>query len=154
MKTITFSGTAKSNSILFGNHDDLKILVTGNFDLSGLVFCQDYTLLLDISGNGRIALRGKCKKIIIKKVEGDCEVDLQEFSARELACDLVKGNAKIITGSVRIISFIRAEENSTFVHSPKSLCIASYVNDNAQIKRYEKPSTFETSSSACVERKS
>jgi hypothetical protein len=138
MKEIVFSGINKSNSILFGNHDDLKISATGSFDLSGLVFCQNYTVMLSISGNGRIALRGRCKKIVIKKVEGDCELDLREFSAKELSCDLAKGNARIITGAVRIISFIRAEENSKFFHSAKSVCIASYVNDSAEIKIYAK----------------
>jgi hypothetical protein len=138
MKTIAFSGTNKSNSILFGNHDDLKICVIGNFDLSGLVFCQDYVVVLIISGSGRIALRGRCRKMIIKKVEGDCEVDLQQFSAKELSCDLVRGNSKVITGPVRLISFIRAEGNAVFTHSARSLCVTSYVNDSAQIRTYEK----------------
>ena len=63
---MSFSGETKREDLLIGSHGNADIRVTGNFQLSGIVYCPKYTVTMNIKGDGKIALRGKCYRIVIR----------------------------------------------------------------------------------------
>lgn len=136
MKTLTFSGHNKSDSLILGNHEDIKLSISGDFDLSGLVLCNRYSINIIVSGNGKLALHGVCKNLTIRRAEGDCFIDLRNLTIRELSCEMARGNAKIIAGVVKKIPFVKAEQNAEFLYSRRTLCIFSHANENARIESY------------------
>ena len=120
-----FKGNSKDDSILIGNHGDAVIRIEGGFDLSGIVYNPKGTITFDIKGNGHVALRGKCFRIIIKKLTGDCTLDLRDVSCKELSCSSVSSNAVLITGKVRTISPILLHDNSV-LHITENPVLLNY----------------------------
>jgi hypothetical protein len=75
-----FKGDIKDDSILIGSHGDADVYMEGNFQLSGMIYCLRYTVTLFIRGGGTIALRGKCNRMVIKRMEGHCTLDLSDLT--------------------------------------------------------------------------
>ena len=92
---LVFTGDVAQDDLLIGSHGNTDIKIKGNFRLSGIVYCPRYTLTLDIKGDGRISFRGKCDRIIIKSMEGDCTLDLTGVTYKELHCQSLKGKANV-----------------------------------------------------------
>ena len=109
-RNIQFLGDQKNHSILVGNYGDAKITAIGNFDLAGLIFCRKSTVEFDIAGEGIAKFKGICKELIIKRIEGNCTLDLSELSCHIVRCEVVKGRSVVILGKVRTIELINVEE--------------------------------------------
>lgn len=101
---LSFIGDTKREDLLIGSHGNTEIKVTGNFQLSGIVYCPKYTITLNVKGDGKISLRGKCYRIVIRKMQGDCLLDLSEVTYRELNCESLGGKAVVIAGNTRAIT--------------------------------------------------
>lgn len=101
---MTFDGHVRQDDLLIGSHGHTEIKVKGDFQLSGIIYCPKYSVTMEIRGEGKIALRGKCGTIIIKKMQGDCTLDLSEVTYKQLHCHSVTGRAVVIAGNARVIT--------------------------------------------------
>src|SRR5258706_5403857 len=51
-RNFEFIGNHQNNSILVGNYGDAKIKAIGNFNLSGLIYCRQSTVEINMAGRG------------------------------------------------------------------------------------------------------
>lgn len=94
----------EESDLVIGNHDNVMICVYGDFRIKGLIHCPGYTLSLTIVGDGSITLHGICKRLEIRRISGNCIVNLDDLSTQELACLSLMGNSLLKVGSVKYIS--------------------------------------------------
>jgi hypothetical protein len=81
-RRIFFKGSGVYNdSLLVGNHGNTELFIRGTFVIHGMIYCPKYTLIINVSGAGILKLHGICKKIEIRKIKGDCKLELEELSA-------------------------------------------------------------------------
>jgi len=99
-RNFEFIGNHQNNSILVGNYGDAKIKAIGNFNLSGLIYCRQSTVEINMAGEGTARFNGICKKLIIQCVEGNCVLDLTEMSCQAVRCEIVKGKSIILLGEI------------------------------------------------------
>jgi hypothetical protein len=139
-----FKGETKDDSILVGNYGDAAVNVEGTFELSGIIYCPKYTITLSIEGSGTIALRGICNKIVIKKMSGDCTLDLHDLTCKELRCESIKKKSKIRAGKTRVVTRADLFDDAILYLSDKPLVTSARTSGNAQI--FQNDSDFAFSS--------
>ena len=128
-----YKGSTSDDSLLIGSHGDAVLMVEGVFDLSGIIYCPKYTITITIKGNGKIALRGKCHTIIIKRMNGNCTLDLSEVTCRELRCECVGGQATVITGKTRLISQANLTDEAELHVATRPLITSSFISGSSRI---------------------
>jgi hypothetical protein len=128
-----FVGDLRDDSILIGSHGDAVVQIEGNFDLSGIIYCPKYTITLTIKGDGKAVFRGKCNRIIIKRMEGNCTLDLSDVTCKELRCELLRDQAVVITGKTRVISQAHLADEAVLHIAEKPLITRSYVSGSSRI---------------------
>lgn len=128
-----FKGDVKEDSILIGSHGDAMVIIDGNFDLSGIVYCPKYTLTLSITGNGVIAFRGITNRIIVKKMSGDCTLDLRDLTCKELRCESLRKKARILAGKTRVVTRANLADDALLQLSDRPLITSSITAGNSQI---------------------
>jgi len=133
-RKIKYSGEHRDDSLLIGNYENVHFIAEGKFDLSGLMYCPRYSVEFSVSGSGTIAFRGACKKLIIKKITGDCLLDLSEVVCKEVYCKSAKGNAVILIGPTKLISQANLTENATLQFKGKPLITNSAVGQSARME--------------------
>ena len=126
----SFKGDVKDDSILIGSHGDAKLKIEGTFELSGIVYCPKYTMTVSIVGNGTIALRGICNRIIIKKMSGECTLDLRDLTCKELRCEALRKKSKLFVGKTRVITRANLFDEAVLQLSERPL-ITSFVTSGA-----------------------
>ncbi len=129
----SFRGSVKDDSILIGSHGDARIDIDGNFDLSGLIYCLGYTVTLSVKGEGKIKFNGKCHRLVIKKMTGNCTLDIRNLTCREIICQSLNGKARVITGKTRVISYRDITDESELNVLDKTLMIGRALTGNARI---------------------
>lgn len=103
-RKLIFNGLAiEEKNLVIGNHDHVQLVVKGNFVIDGLVYCPRYSLELVLQGDGTVTLHGICRRIILKKVSGNCLINLEEALVRELSCEDVGANSVLRMQSPRLI---------------------------------------------------
>jgi hypothetical protein len=130
-----FKGEVRDDSILIGSHGDATVQIDGVFDLSGIIYCPKYTVTLTIKGEGRISFRGKCNRIIIRKMEGNCVLDLSDVTCKELRCEWIKDQATVISGKTRLISQANLNDKAELHIAERPLITSSAVNGSSRIVR-------------------
>jgi hypothetical protein len=130
---LAFTGEVDQDDILIGSHGNTDVQVKGNFQLSGIIYCPKYTVTLSINGSGRIAFRGKCYRIIIKKMEGDCTFDLSEVTYKELHCQSLKGRSIVIAGNTRAITPAILSDDAVLHVTGHQLIFNPVTSGNAKI---------------------
>lgn len=128
-----FKGDVKEDSILIGSHGDAVMTIDGNFDLSGIVYCPKYTLTLSITGNGTIAFRGIANRIIIRKMSGECTLDLRDLTCKELRCESIRKKSRILAGKTRVVTRANLADDAVLQLSDRPLITSSVTSGNAQI---------------------
>ena len=119
---MVFTGNVHQDDLLIGSHGDTDIKVKGTFQLSGIIYCPRYTITLEINGDGRISFRGKCHRIIIKKMQGNCTLDLGEVTYKELQCECLQGKSVVKAGNARAITPAKLADDATLhVHARQLL---------------------------------
>lgn len=130
---LVFTGIVQQDDILIGSHGDTDIKVRGNFKLSGIIYSPKYTITIDINGEGQIAFRGKCHRIVIKKMQGSCKLDLSGVTYRELQCESLQGKSIVIAGNARAITpAILADDATLHVHE-RQLLFNPITSGNSRI---------------------
>ena len=107
--------------------------VKGNFDLSGVIYAPKYTVTFNIEGKGRLVFRGICHTIIIKKMSGDCVLDLSQVTCKEMQCISLRKKAVVISGKVRSLSNVSLRDNATLHLNEKPLILNFSASDNSRI---------------------
>lgn len=103
-RILKFRGsTIKEEHVVIGNHSNARMIINGDFSISGLVHCPRYRLDLIIKGNGKISLHGICKKLNLIKVKGNCELNFTSLVISELNCREMIGYSLVTLGKVKSI---------------------------------------------------
>ena len=128
-----FSGDLKDDDILIGSYGDAVVNIEGTFDLAGTIYCPKYSVTLFIKGNGKATFRGKCDRVIIKRMEGNCILDLSELTSKELQCISIKGQSRIITGKTRLISQANLSDEAVLELGRNPLVTKSSISGKSRI---------------------
>lgn len=130
---LVFSGNVNQDDLLIGSHGNTEIKVKGTFMLSGIIYCPKYSVTLDIKGAGRISFRGKCDRIIIRKISGDCTLDLTDVTCKELKCESLQGKSVVIAGNTRAITPAILSDEATLHVREGQLIFNPVVSEGARI---------------------
>lgn len=114
---IAFTGEVRQDDLLIGSHGNTELRIKGNFQISGIIYCPKYSVTLHIKGSGKISFRGKCDRIIIRRMSGDCTLDLTDVTYKELKCEALQGRSVVIAGNTRAVTpAILSDEATLHVH--------------------------------------
>ena len=130
---LEFTGDVRQDDLLIGSHGNTDIKIKGNFQLAGVIYCPKYTITLDINGEGRISFRGKCHRIVIKKMQGDCFLDLTEVTYKELHCQSLRGKSVVVAGNARAITPAILSDDAILHVSEKQLIFNPVTSGNSKI---------------------
>jgi hypothetical protein len=123
----------KDDSVLIGSHGDAMVQIAGTVDISGIVYCPKYTITIQIKGDGKVTFRGICNRIIVKKMQGNCTLDLRDVTCKELRFESVQDQSMIITGKTRVISRANLTDEAILQIAEKSLITSSLVSGSSKI---------------------
>jgi hypothetical protein len=130
---LRFTGEINQDDIVIGSHGNTDIIVRGMIQLSGIIYCPKYTVTLDIKGDGKIAFRGKCYKIVISRMAGDCTLDLSDVTYKELHCRSLEGKSIVIAGNTRAISPAILSDDAILHVSDHQLIFNPVTSGNSKI---------------------
>jgi hypothetical protein len=130
---LVIKGDVQQDDLLIGSHGNTDIKVNGNFQLAGIIYCPKYTVTLTIKGNGRISFRGKCYRIIIRKIQGDCTLDLTDVTYKELQCEALQGRSVVIAGNTRAITPAILSDDATLHVRDSQLIFNPVTSGNSRI---------------------
>lgn len=133
LRKYVFNGTSSCDSILIGNHGDAKLLVNGQFNLSGILYSLDGCVRINAVGDGQLVLRGKCRHLVIGKSDGDCILDFAEVSCDVITCESVKGRTSLVIGKAKRVDIVNISEQATIRIYSHPFVTARNVADNARI---------------------
>jgi hypothetical protein len=123
----------KDDSVLIGSHGHAVVHISGTTDLSGIIYCPKYTVTFLIKGNGKIAFRGICNRIIVKKMRGNTTLDLRDLTCKEMRFESVQDQSRIITGKARVISQANLTGESILHIGEKPLITSAFVTGSSKI---------------------
>ena len=130
---LAFKGDIHQDDLLIGSHGDTEINVRGSFQLSGIVYSPKYSVTLDVKGDGKISFRGKCYRIIIKKMAGNCTLDLSDVTYKELSCQLLQDKAVVVAGNTRAITPAFLTDDATLHVHERQLIFNAVTQGNSRI---------------------
>lgn len=137
-RKIEFKGEHKNDSLLIGNFGDVEFVADGAFDLSGMIYCPKGAIQLDVNGEGAISFYGVCKKLIIRNVSGQCQVDLSEVTCKEVDYISLKKSAQLLLGKTKIVRHAVLSDKARLQVSTKTILINYSVSGNSEIARQSK----------------
>ncbi len=128
-----FTGDVKQEDLLIGSHGDTDIKIKGTFDISGIIYSPKYTITFEIKGDGRLSFRGKCHKIVITKMQGDCLLDLTDVTYKELHCRSLQDRSVVIAGNTRAITPAILSDEAVLHVKQRQLIFNPVTTGNSQI---------------------
>lgn len=131
--SLVIKGNVEQDDLLIGSHGNTDIKIIGNFQLSGIIYSPKYTVTLTIKGNGRISFRGKCYRIIIRKMQGDCSLDLTDVTYKELQCESLQDRSVVIAGNTRAITPAILSDDATLHVRDGQLIFNPVTSGNSKI---------------------
>jgi hypothetical protein len=138
-RTIEFIGNYKDDSIVIGNYGDAKFSARGTFELSGLIFCSKNTVEISLDGDGTVAFRGVCKKLVLKNIRGNCTLDVSGITTQRIWCESIKDNAIITLGTTRIIELISLDDEAVVKYGGKPVLLNYSLRGNSRIEGWRNP---------------
>ena len=133
-RRIEFIGSYKDDSIVIGNYGDARFIAQGNFELSGLIFCSKNTVEINLDGEGAVAFRGVCKRLIVRNVRGNCTLDLTGMTTERVWCESVKDSAVITLGTTRIIELISLDDEAVVKYAGRPVLLNYSLRGNSRIE--------------------
>jgi hypothetical protein len=130
---LVFRGEVRRDDILIGSHGNTDVKIRGNFQVSGIIYCPKYTVTLEIKGDGKIAFRGKCYSIAIRKMDGDCTLDLSDMTYKELRCESLEGKSIVLAGNTRAITPAILSDEAVLRVSEHQLIFNAVTSGNSKI---------------------
>ncbi|MFZ6008719.1 MAG: hypothetical protein ACOYXT_00105 [Bacteroidota bacterium] len=136
-RKIEFIGDHKDDSIVIGNYGDVQFVAKGNFDLSGLIYCGKNTVEFNLFGDGTVAFNGICKKLMIRGIEGNCNLDLSNLTSEVVWCESVKGSAVITLGPTKVIELISLDNEAVVKYGGKPILLNYSLRGNSKIEGWK-----------------
>jgi hypothetical protein len=133
-RRIEFIGSYKDDSIVIGNYGDARFIAQGNFELSGLIFCSKNTVEINLDGEGVVAFRGVCKRLVVKNVRGNCTLDLTGMTTERVWCESIKDSAVISLGTTRIIELISLDDEAVVKYGGRPVLLNYSLRGNSRIE--------------------
>jgi hypothetical protein len=133
-RRIEFIGSYKDDSIVIGNYGDARFIAQGNFELSGLIFCSKNTVEINLDGEGMVAFRGVCKRLVVKNVRGNCTLDLTGMTTERVWCESIKDSAVITLGTTRIIELISLDDEAVVKYGGRPVLLNYSLRGNSRIE--------------------
>jgi hypothetical protein len=133
-RRIEFIGSYKDDSIVIGNYGDARFIAQGNFELSGLIFCSKNTVEINLDGEGVVAFRGVCKRLVVKNVRGNCTLDLTGMTTERVWCESIKDSAVITLGTTRIIELISLDDAAVVKYGGRPVLLNYSLRGNSRIE--------------------
>lgn len=133
-RKIEFIGDFTDNGIVIGNYGDASVIARGNFNLSGLIYCGKSTVELEVSGDGNIEFKGVCKRLFIKRLEGNCSIDLSNLTTDSVWCELAKGNAVLTLGRTKTIELLSLDDEATVRYEGRPILLNYSLRGNSKIE--------------------
>jgi hypothetical protein len=140
-RKIQFIGNHRDDEILIGNYGNTAMKVEGTFELSGIVYAPRYTVILSVEGTGKISLGGICRFLIIRKLHGNCTLDISQLSCKELKCQSMRDKALVIAGRVRVVSEANLDDDAILFLKEKPLILNPVLSGNSQVHLTAFPQT-------------
>jgi hypothetical protein len=137
LRNIEFIGDHLNDSIVIGNYGDVKVVAKGNFNLSGLIFCSKSTVEFNIAGDGVLSFNGVCNKLIVRGMDGNCTLDLSNFTCKTVWCEYVKGNSLIILGASRTIELLSLDQEAIVKYDGKPILLNYSLRGNSKIEAFK-----------------
>lgn len=133
-RRIEFIGDFKDDNIVIGNYGDASVVARGNFNLSGLIYCGKSTVELEVSGDGQIEFKGVCKRLMIKRVEGNCMIDLRNLTTETIWCESAKGNSVVTLGRTKTIELLSLDDDALVRYEGKPVLLNYSLRGNSKIE--------------------
>ena len=129
-----FIGDHQNDSIVIGNYGDVRFIAKGNFNLSGLIYCGKNTVEFNIVGDGMISFTGVCKKLMIRGIDGNCNLDLSNLTSKVVWCESVKGKSVITLGPTKLIELISLDNEAVVKYEGKPVLLNYTLRGNSRIE--------------------
>lgn len=136
-RKIEFIGAHKDDSIVIGNYGDVQFVAKGNFDLSGLIYCGKNTVEFNVEGDGSLAFKGVCKKLMIRGIRGNCTLDLSNLSSQVVWCESVKDSAIVTLGPTKLIELISLDNDAVVKYGGKPVLLNYTLKGNSRIEGWK-----------------
>ena len=133
-RKIEFIGDHNDDSIVIGNYGDATVVVKGTFNLSGLIYCGRHTVEITVEGDGAIAFKGVCKKLLIRNVRGNCTIDLSNLTTKSIWCESIKDQAAITLGPTKVIELISLDNDAVVKYDGKPVLLNYSLRGNSRIE--------------------
>ncbi len=134
LRKLEFIGDHNNDSIVVGNYGDVKIVARGNFNLSGLIYCGKNTVEITLDGEGTVAFKGVCKKLMIRNVRGNINLDLSNVTSKMIWCESVKDNAVVTLGPTKVIELISLDNEAIVKYEGKPVLLNYSLRGNSKIE--------------------
>jgi hypothetical protein len=129
-----FIGDFTNDSIVIGNYGDASLVARGNFNLSGLIYCGKSTVEMEIAGDGLIAFKGVCKKLLIRRIEGNCVIDLSNLTTESVWCESARGKSVVTLGKTKTIELLSLDEDALVRYEGKPILMNYSLRGNSKIE--------------------
>ena len=131
-RKLIFNGpqTIEQNLVI-GNHNHAQIIAKGSFVLEGLIYCPKYSLELIICGEGSILLHGICRRLVLKKVTGNCVINVEDVQIRELSCENLSGKSVVKMKMPKFIIDKNVAEDAKIFFAGERQTIRHSITPNA-----------------------
>lgn len=137
LRKIEFIGDHNDDSIVIGNYGDVKLTARGNFKLAGLIYCGKSTVEITLDGDGHVAFKGVCKKLLIRGVRGNITLDLSNVTSKMIWVESVKDNAMITLGPTKIIELISLDNEAVVKYDGKPVLLNYSLRGNSRIEGWK-----------------
>jgi hypothetical protein len=136
-RRIEFIGDHNDDSIVIGNYGDVKFIAKGNFNLSGLIYCGKNTVEFNVSGDGLVSFTGVCKKLLIRGIDGNCNLDLSNLTSQIVWVESVKGKSVITLGPTKLIELISLDNDAVVKYEGKPVLLNYSLRGNSRIEGWK-----------------
>ena len=136
-RKIEFIGDHTDDSIVIGNYGDCRFVAKGNFNLAGLIYCGKNTVEFNLVGDGTVYFTGICKKILIRGIDGNCNLDLSNVTSQVVWCESVKGNSVITLGPTKVIELISLDHEAVVKYDGKPVLLNYSLRGNSRIEGWK-----------------
>jgi hypothetical protein len=133
-RKIEFIGDFTNDSIVIGNYGDATLIAKGNFKLSGLIYCGKNTVEMEIAGEGSIAFKGVCKKLLIRRIEGNCTLDFSNLTTQSIWCEGARGKSVVTFGRTKTIELLSLDEDILVRYEGKPVLLNYSLRGNSKIE--------------------
>jgi hypothetical protein len=89
---------------------------------------------MEISGDGSIEFKGICRKLLIRRIEGNCQLDLSNLTSESIWCESAKGKSIVTLGRTKTIELLSLDEDALVRYEGKPVLLNYSLRGNSKIE--------------------